>query len=126
MVIPSGENLNGWKKFRELILNFLNGMDSSSPEQREERKSVEQSGGKGLDSRSFAEIVTTSSEQKVLGKALSGTMGETGEVRKLSWDDIVVVTCRDFHDDGEEFLISCKNNWKPPLSSTLSSHIWLF
>lgn len=109
LVVPSSIDLNRWEHFKRLLLNFLNGEDETRApfSRREKFKSLPKNPTRKnifslflfcgfLNLKSFQARHFVTSMRRV----------ETGEkrVRKICWEDTLIVTKRDFHVDWSRIL----------------------
>lgn len=104
LVIPAGEEFSGWRDFARLLKNFLNG----EVENHQEISVHKDNAHKRREGISYAKMVSqdpmVSNRQKSeMGFGTAGVICGMniyqGDVRKIDWEVVIVVTKRDFHDD---------------------------
>lgn len=118
LVIPSDDDCKGWRNFRMLILDFLNGKNKMPSSSNSKVSSMPPPSSSVVcfarENCSFADIVKANAKQqedtpleleKEVRKGFIQRKGAGGlDVMPLNWDDTIVITRRDFHDDWNRIL----------------------
>ena len=110
IVVPAGIDLNGWKRFRCLLVHFLNAEDQSGAPHSEKKTILKPPFGTRSENQSQPLHPLRSSHHGKFPSVMPSHSDEEGRskgekrVRKICWEDTLVVTKHDLHDNSQRIL----------------------
>ena len=110
IVVPAGIDLRGWERFRHLLLDFFNADDEPKAPNSEKKTIQKPPFGTRLENQSQPPHPLQSSQYGKSPRVMPSHSDEEGSskgekrVRKICWEDTLVVTKRDFHNDWQRIL----------------------
>ena len=110
IVVPAGIDLKGWEQFRRLLLDFLNAEYEPRAPHSEKKIIPKPPFGTRSKNHSQPRHPLRSSIHGKFPSVMPSHNDEEGKskgekrIRKICWEDTLVVTKRDFHDDWQRIL----------------------
>ena len=105
IVVPAGVDLKGWESFRRLLKDFLNDEVDSRAFHSEIGSRMESH----YQLRHPLRISNHGGYPRITLSQEEGRSKGEKRVRKICWEDTLVVTKRDFHDDWQRILDVLQN-----------------